>query len=72
VGGGLAAPFIVIIHAWQVIMNKRVGVNQLHSGAHSNHPVGYVSAECVGGRKGEQRPYSLAAGTERVFGGLLK
>ena len=62
----------VVVHRRQVVVNQRVGVNQLDGARRREaHPrsasvCGSMSADRVRGGEREQRPQALAAGEDRL------
>ena len=65
VASGAAAAEIVIVHARQIVVHERVGVDALH-GAGERHGCGNFAAACFSRREAQDRAKSLAAGEEAV------
>ncbi len=66
VEGRLAAPKVGIVHARQVVVDQRIGMNQF-DGACGRHRERAVAADCIGAGQTKNRPQTLAAGHEAVL-----
>ena len=69
VAGGLAPPDVVVVHAGQVVVDERIGMDEL-DGAGEREERRPVAAEGFAGREKEERPESLSAGQDRVAHGF--
>src|SRR4051794_25030704 len=71
VTGGLAAAQVVVVHRRQVVVDERVGMDQLERGRRGHHP---VRIEADGLRRGQRqnRADALAAGKQRMAHRLLQ
>ncbi len=65
VGGWLAAPQVVVIHAGQVVVDERVGVQGFDRRRRPRRASG-GAAEQASAAQGEEGPQALAAGEHRV------
>ena len=70
VGGRLAAAQVVVVHRRQVVVDQRVGVDQLDRAASGR--TSRRRAERAGGGEREHRADALAAGQQRVAHRLLE
>jgi len=71
VAGRLAAPEIVVVHCWQIVMDERVGVDALDS-ASCWQGIGQTTATGLGGGGEQDRAHPFAAGEERVTHRLVE
>jgi len=71
VQGRSATTQIIIVHAWQVVVDERVSVDVFDGGGGG---VGreWGRLEQVGGRENQDRPQALAAGGQAVVGRLVQ
>ncbi len=69
--GGAPAPERVVIHRGQVVVDQRVGVDQLER-RRQRHRVLALQPHRVRGREREHRPDALASGQQRVAHRLLQ
>ena len=56
----LAAPQVVVIHAWKIVMDQRIDMDRFDRGAGTNGTV-FRNAEQLAGCRGKQRTEALAA-----------
>ena len=66
---GFAAAQVIIIHCWQVIMNQRIGVNQLYRECNGIDLGGRESTRLSGGVD-QARAQAFAAWKKAVVGGI--
>src|SRR3954452_7515218 len=70
-GGRRAAAQVVVVHRGQVVVDERVGVDELDRRREREHRFG-IHADCAGGGKREHRPDPLAAREQRIAHRLLE
>lgn len=68
--GRFASAEIVIVHAGQIIMNKRIGMDTFHGAGHGQGAFHATPAR-LRGRQAEDRPQSFAAGEQGVAHSLV-
>ncbi len=71
VAGRPAAAQVVVVHRGEVVVDQRIGVDQLDRDRQRKHPLG-VAAERRGGRERQHRPDPLAAREQRVAHRLIE
>jgi len=64
----LTAPQIIVVHGWQIVMDKRIAVNAFESGSNTQNSVA-TFAEQSGTFDNEKRPEALAAIQDTVAHG---
>ena len=69
-GGGATAPQIIVIHAGQIVMHQRIGV-QHFDGRAGAQGVAVIHPEQAGGMQHQERPQPLAAGEGGIAHGFL-
>jgi hypothetical protein len=72
VGSWLASSLVIVVHAGHVIVNQRVGMNQLNSGSDVNQVFCDLASDTLTGCDCEQRSNALAACPQWVQRCLLK
>src|SRR5215475_1930376 len=68
--GRLSAAKIVVVHARQVVMDERVGVQRFDRRRHLESPL-WVYAEELRGTEHQAGPQALAAGENRIAHGFV-
>jgi hypothetical protein len=69
VQGRLAAAENIVIHAWQIVMDERVGVDQLDAARQFRYARAVPSCRVIGGHY-QQRTYPLAGTQDCVSDGI--
>jgi len=67
----LAAPVVVVVHGGQIVMDQRIGMDQL-KGRGERQDGWSSSADRFVGRDGQDRPHALAPGEQAVAHGLVQ
>ena len=63
--GGTAPAQVVIVHAWQVVVDQRIGVDAFHRDGGAQQRI-FVGIEKAAHFQHEERPHALAAGERGV------
>ena len=71
VHGRLSPPQHVVVHAGQVVMHQRIGVNAFHCAGHAFDTPG-LGMHCLSRCKSQQRAHALATAQHRITHGLVK
>ena len=69
--GGPAAAQIVVVHARQIVVHERVGVDALDRTGRGQGAIAGAAA-CFGGREGEHGTQPLSTGEKAVTHGLVQ